>query len=147
MRKARATIGPGTLISVTVAAIVVGFYWVGNNPSSSPLASPTPAKTSAQTPLRKPVPGDLLRLKLEPAQAARVRSLDASWRKERDLLVDAMRTASAPAQEPNRSLPQLRAGLQEYAELSRRYDRVRRAHWEAAVASLRPSQRKEIEKP
>lgn len=147
MPKLRPFIGPGTLVSLLVAAVAIAFGALGGVPSPAPASPPRPDKATGPPPLRKPEPGDLLRLGLSPQQTARVRALDAAWRRERAALESAMDASSAPARDGKRTLDQLRAGLQDYAALSRRYDAARQEHWNAALRVLTPDQLKKVETP
>ncbi|MCW5943414.1 MAG: hypothetical protein KIS66_14375 [Fimbriimonadaceae bacterium] len=147
MAKPRPFFGPGLLVSLLAAAGALAFGVLGRSPGPGPVAPQRPVASTKPPPLRKPEPGELLRLDLSSEQEARVRALDADWRRERAALESAMSAASSPARDGKRTLEQLRAGLQDYAALSRRYDAVRQEHWNASLRVLTPAQLREIETP
>lgn len=129
-----------------VASVAVWATTSRSQPAAPPLGPPARSGPPAPPPF-KPEPARILTLDLPPAQRKAVASIDAAWRKEKEALLAAMDEAARPAQDGGRSLGQLRAGLQEYAELSRRYDAARRRHWQVALAVLSPKQRSEVVAP
>ena len=113
--------------------VLVGFK---STASGLPLVSKLPAPTH---PLWKPEPGFLLTdsaLDLSPKQRREIQAIQEHWQSDRQPLLTAM--ASFRPHEGNEI--QVKEGLQDYSELSRRFDGVRASYWTSATALLAPGQ-------
>jgi hypothetical protein len=135
----RRLFGPGTIVAlaVSIGVLIVGFT---NESPGHRLVSKLPAPTH---PLWKPEPAFLLtdsELRLSPTQRRTIQAVDRHWRSDREALLSAM--TSYQPHEGNEA--QIRSRMQDYSDLSRRYDAVRTSSWSAATASLSPAQRAKL---
>ncbi|MBX3111760.1 MAG: hypothetical protein KF857_07095 [Fimbriimonadaceae bacterium] len=126
-------------MSLVLAVGVVAYSLAAAKPAP-PRVSQLPGPTS---PLHKPEPADLLRpggQALRPAQKHAVQDIDRRWQADKAALTEAM----ARIQPRQGRVDQVQATLQDYSELSRRYDATRSKAWESALAVLDPAQRAQV---
>jgi len=144
--RSRPYIGPGLLIAILASV----FFFTPRGPSAVLPTIPEGdalarrvSKTPTPPPLRKFEPSHLLdrssEFGLRDSQVAKIEEIQRGWHRERDRLLESMQSFNP--QRERRTLPALKAGLQDYSELSRRYEAVREASWQSALLTLDARQR------
>jgi hypothetical protein len=119
-----------------LAAIIVVIGLL-NSPSD---AKPISKLPSPSHPLSKPEPETLLSepgLNLSAQQRSAIQTIEKRWQAERDPLLAGM-NGYQPA---STNLEAIKAALQDYSALSRRFDATRERHWQEALGALEPNQR------
>ncbi|MBS1717632.1 MAG: hypothetical protein JSS72_07860 [Armatimonadetes bacterium] len=81
-------------------------------------------------------------LGLTASQKARIEMIDSGWQQEKSRLLAAMQRIT-----PTRGrMDQVQAGLHDYSQLSREFDAVREAKWQAAIGVLDSAQQREVKR-
>lgn len=134
-------LGPGTIVAVAAAVVIVIVGFTGSHGNLAPVHGNVPAPAR---PLWKPEPAAILtnaKLALRPDQRSGIETISKAWLKEKSELVQAM-SAYQPRQA---QIEQLKADLADYSALSRQFDKERHQAWSRAVAVLDADQKLLIE--
>jgi len=137
--------GPGTVLSILAAGTV---FVVANHrperaapPIDVQAARESMAKRPKPPPLLKPEPEILLRsdeLRLSEAQRRQISARQAAWDETKSSLEAEMRASVGEDLRPNEQA--IRDQMRNVPELSREFDRERRAAWKSALETLTKDQ-------
>ena len=136
-------------VVVSVALLSIAVYavqqTVATTPQSLTSRRAAPNAEPHKEHLVKPDPSVILRntkVQLTAAQRSRLLAVEARWETERNRIVAAMQ----PFAPKGGNMAPISSNLEEYSELSRKFDAIRTGYWFEALSELSPAQQIAIQK-